>query len=57
VFGIAGEGRQLFTESLDGETFTVPTFFHRDDPLRDVFDESEGLENFLFDGEGTLCSE
>ena len=54
VFAIAGEGRELFTESLSGQTFTVPVFFHPANPDRPVFDEPGGHEIFLFDGRGKL---
>ena len=55
VFAIAGEGRDLFTDSLNGATspFTVPVFFDPDDLFGARF-EPHGLESFLFDGEGKL---
>lgn len=57
VFAIAEEGRELFTDSLDGETFSPfqsssiqPTLFLA------IFDEPRRHESFLFDGGGKLVS-
>jgi thiol-disulfide isomerase/thioredoxin len=54
VFAIAEEGRELFTDSLDGETFTVPIFIDPANPFLAIFDEPRRHESFLFDGGGKL---
>ncbi len=53
VFAIAEEGRELFTESLDGETFTIPVFIDPADLFEATF-EPRGHESFLFGREGKL---
>jgi hypothetical protein len=54
IFAIAEEGRELFTEHLDGEQYTVPVFFNEDDSLREIFAGPGSHESFLFDGAGKL---
>jgi hypothetical protein len=56
VFAIAEEGRMLFTESLEGATFTVPLFLHPDDAFADLYAVPDRHETFLFDREGKLVS-
>ena len=56
VFAIAGEGRDLYKQSLDGETFTVPVFADPDDPLPEPSSSHTVTRAFLFsDGEGKAC--
>jgi hypothetical protein len=54
VFAIVVEHREMFTDSLQGETFTVPMFFNAIDPFRSMFSASGLHETFVFDSRGRL---
>lgn len=54
MFAIAEEGRELFTESLEGETFTIPLFIDQEHTFSAVFAVPGRHETFLFDRRGKL---
>jgi thiol-disulfide isomerase/thioredoxin len=56
VFAIAEEARELFTESLEGEQFTVPLFIDADDKFATVFAVPGRHESILFDRRGKLVA-
>ena len=56
MFAITGEDHGLVTESLQGETYTVPLFLDPRHTIAGVFSVPFRHESFLFDREGKLVA-